>query len=215
MQIILKKTHLRDFEKQVKGIVNEAMTKTFAQMGALLLRESEILTEKIAQSPDFNSLKGKFVGEFGFTTEEVAQLDNILQVIKNNGPVTQISVKAGARHKTAILQWVDIEALKEHPLAQHDLTRLNPNTGQFELTETISWVEWLEEGETIRGYQFFKVTGGKFAKHSRSGQGLMRQIPGGLWQFEPTKIFETTGKRFNVKNLKRGFGLIFRSNLRA
>lgn len=210
--VSIKKQDLEAFRRQIRRIVSDAATKTFSQMGPLLLRESEILTSKIESSTDFQELSGRLVGEFGFTPEEVARIHSILPVIRQKGRVTNFVVKSTARNKQAILEWVDMDALKEHPLAQHDLTKYNPDSGQFELTETISWVEWFEEGATVRGYQFFKV-GGIFKKYSRSGQGLMRRQQGGIWMFEPTRLFDITARKYNIKNLRRGFGLLFRSNM--
>jgi hypothetical protein len=90
------------------------------------------------------------------------------------------------------------------------LTLLVPDNDitKTSITDIVSWIEWLEDGVTIRGFQFFKPNFTNIAR-SRSGEGLMREIPGSLFKIEPSRIFQKIEK--NIKKLsilKKGFGLV-------
>lgn len=174
---------------------------------ALFERQAEILTSLYVHSAEFLSLRTKLVGEFGFTSEEVAQFDNVAKVL-NSWPITKIEIISGLTVAGILLQWCDYDAFKEHPIAMHELTQYEPSIHAWSLTDTVSWVEWLEEGMTVRGYRFDPTQRGKF---SRSRAGLMRSGEGNIWTFQPTNILHRVSKMINIENnISKGFGLVFR-----
>jgi hypothetical protein len=107
--------------------------------------------------------------------------------------VTKVKKRLRARKPSIELQWVDFDKLKDHPIAQHPLTRFNRDSGQFENTGTIvSWIEWWEEGVTIRGHIFSRGNR-QNTQFSRSGQGIMQRRNGSFFMLEPTRVFERVG----------------------
>ena len=74
-----------------------------------------------------------------------------------------------------------------------------------DVIQVVSWIDWLENGVTVRGYDFDPNVPLNRRIFSRSQQGLMKENPGGMWQFRPTKLFERTAKSFNIEPIKNGF----------
>lgn len=195
-------------EAQVRRAIQNRMKKIFSKGDFLLQRQAEVFQQVFKNSEEFNSLKTKFKGEFGFTDQEVADLDKILTLlVPGNSEITTSKVNIRPSQFSMILQWVDFRKLKAHEFAQHELTRLDKAGNVIGITDIISWIEWLEEGATIRGYRFFRPKGvGK--NFSRSGEGLMRKKAGGVWMFEPTRIFERIAKEEDGDFLRKGFGIL-------
>lgn len=214
MDVVIK--NLNQLESTVKKSVMNRLKKVFEKGDVLLNEQAEVLRQVFANSEEFRSLKGKFKGEFGFTDEEVNNLDRILDLlVPGNNEITVSKIKLGPSQFIMSLDWVDFKKLAAHEYAQHELTKLSATGSVVSITDIISWVEWLEKGATIRGYQFFRPSGpagveGKTA-FSRSGEGLMKEKSGSAWTFEPTRIFERIAKEEeNGKFIKKGFGLLVR-----
>lgn len=197
----------------IRQAVDKRMTNIFARGGPLLIKQqAEILRNAFRDSPEFASIKTDMVGEFGFTNQEVANLDRILELlVPGNGPITISDIKASkGRPKSLMLKWIDFGKLKDHEFAQHALTRLD-NTGSItEVTDIVSWIEWLEEGVSVLGYTFSDAIGQK--GRSRSGEGIMQQQKGGSFTIQPSRVFERIadlGSRPGGLNIiKKGFGII-------
>ena len=207
----------REFEQFLKKEINKRMKLVVEDSEQFLIKQSDKLRDSFEKSQEFRDLQTRLVGEFGFTPEEVRDLPKILTLLvpNNSNNVTSIKLTRTNNEFAAILEWVDFDKLKQHPLAQHELTRLNPRTGQFEVTEIISWVDWLENGAVVRGYDFQPVQENfSFSKFSRSGKGIMRPVGGGLWQFQPTKVFDNIGQSFSQSDFRRGFGAVIRRRRR-
>jgi hypothetical protein len=207
----------QNFSAKIRRAVDRKMSNVFARGNLLLERQANILREAFASSPEFNEMKTSQLGQFGFTPEELAQLDKVLQLLvpgNHNITVSQIRTTPG-RSKLLLLQWVNFEELTKHPFTQHELTRLDEQGNVIEITDVISWVEWLERGATFRGFQFFKpggtFQGGQLSLRSRSGEGLMRKV-GGVFIIEPTRIFERLGsdRLLTLPTLQNGFGILVR-----
>lgn len=205
-------TNERQFERFLDQEIQKRMNEIIRRSDDFLFKQAELLRDRFESSNEFRDLSGRLVGEFGFTPEEVRNLSQILTLlVPRSNDVTTLKITQRGGVSLALLEWVDFDKLKEHPFAQHDLTRLNPRTGQFELTERISWVDWLENGAVVRGYNFERVSGNSPAREfSRSGQGIMRLSRSGFWQFQPTKVFENIGKTFSRSEFRRGFGVVLR-----
>ena len=202
-------------EAAVKRALLAKMKKIFTNGKFLLDAQAEILRDIFANSEEFNALKGKLQGEFGFTDEEVRNLDRILDLmVPGANEITVSKIKTGPGEFIMSLEWVDMKRLQAHEFAQHELTRLDETGKVVEITDIISWVEWLEDGATIKGYQFFRPSRAKSAAgidpgiFSRSGQGLMKKSNSNFWTFEPTRIIERIAKAENGDFLKKGFGLL-------
>lgn len=199
----------KDAELDIQFAVIQKLNRAIRspKMRQLFEKQAEILTSLYVYSGEFQAMKTRLVGEFGFTSEELAKLEGVSKVL-NSYPITKIEIISGLNIAGIILQWCDYDLFKEHPIAMHDLTQYEPSVNAWSLTETISWVEWLEEGITVRGYRFDPTQRGKF---SRSRQGLMRPTEGGLWVFEPTNILHRVADMLNIKkNIAQGFGLVFK-----
>ena len=205
----------QDLERQVKKAIDRKMRKAFTKGGEdLLTRYARVLRNTFANSTSYKDLKGRLVGEFGFTPTEVQNLDNILSLFVPSKSNPIVKIRTTDRRSSGfsmMLEWVDYPKLKDHNLAQHVLTRLDEDGNVVGITDVVSWVEWLEEGATIRGYTFTKpggTHGGKNTKdRSRSGKGLMRK-DGGIWTFQPTEILKNLAQGEDERFLKRGFGLL-------
>lgn len=202
----------QQFDQALIKEIGKKMQKIVLDSEKFLMKQADLLRDAFAGSQEFRDLSGRLVGEFGFTPEEVRNLKEILTLlVPGNNRVTTLKVTQRSSRFAAILEWVDFDKLKDHPLAQHDLTRFDPRTGQFKLTETISWVDWLENGAVVRGYNFSEVGGNNPGRaFSRSGQGIMRESRSGFWNFAPTKIFDGIGKKFSESEFRRGFGVVLR-----
>ncbi len=194
---------------QIRKAILAKMRRVFQSGEFLLNEQASVLRDAFAGSEEFRSLGGRLKGEFGFTDEEVANLDKILTLMTpaRGSPITISKVKTTGNKLSMLLEWVDFEQLKTHEFAQHALTRLDSSGQVVGVTDIISWVEWLEEGAAIRGYSFFRPRG-PAARFSRSGEGLMRKNRSNFWTFEPTRILETIAKRTDVKTLRKGFGIL-------
>lgn len=203
-----------NLEAQIRRAINKRLRKVFVNGNLLLKNQAEVLRTVFANSQEFNDIKTKFKGEFGFTDEEVGNLDRILNLLIPDGnEITVSRIKTGPSEFSMILDWVDFKKLKAHEYAQHELTRLDEAGQEIEITDIVSWVEWLEEGATIRGYQFFRPgrrqAGGKDpAAFSRSGEGLMKQSTSNFWTFEPSRVFEKIATDEKGNFLKKGFGIL-------
>lgn len=219
-EIIISNRAINSFEREIRKEVDKIFSTAFRRGGGLLLKnQAEVYRDLFKNSDEFRSLKTDLVGEFGFTKEEVFALDKILDLMVPEGnriTVNRIKSDIG-RPKEIILDWVDFEALKTHPFAQHDLTKLDRVSNTFVVQQTVSWVEWLEEGVTITGYTFSDKTRTDKGRFSRSGQGLMRKSKksSGNFIFRPTRVFENISRKaedFSI--LEKGLGLLLRSVIR-
>jgi len=187
------------FEKFILGEADRIVGEALEKMDAVMRKEAERLSNKVISSRSFQKLKTPaFIGRFGFTPQEVARLDQLEPLISGGDPViTNIEKNLRGNTKKIQLNWVDFEKLKKHQIAEHPLTKLTVqgNSFGFESTGTIvSWIEWWEEGVTIRGHIFTR--GNQFnAAFSRSGFGLMQTRTGSMFALRPTRIFELTGEQ--------------------
>jgi hypothetical protein len=200
MKIRLK---TKGVEAAIRKAVEGKMTRALGTLDKELQTEAARLAKLYASSATFKNLKTKLVGEFGFTPDELNKIDGILTHLIPPDSITWIDKNISGKSKHALLYWVDYEELKKSSTAQHELTKFNPATEQFELTEVVSWVEWAEEGVTIRGYIFDPTQRGKF---SRSRQGIMRQRAGGIWIFPPSRELHNLPDKEEAKifaNLER------------
>ena len=218
----IKVLNAQGFENAVREAVVQRMRSIFDTKAKFFLKEqAEILQQKFLSSEEFTALGGRLVGEFGFTPEEVNNLQRISSLlVPGSNDITVSKVKVAKGEYSMLLEWVDLAKLKEHEFAQHVLTRLDASGRVIGITDIVSWVEWLEEGATVRGY-YFSRPGGRFsgpageqvaaANFSRSGEGLMKKSQAGSWIFRPTRVFERIGKQTSKQDFKRGFGLLVRS----
>ncbi len=207
----------RDLEAFIKKEATKQVNRILQSSDKFLLKQAEILQEQIENSDAFRDLQGKLIGEFGFTPEEVFDLRRILTLlVPGSHGITNIKVGTRGETMFAILEWVDFKKLKAHPFAQHDLTRFDPVSKSFKLTETVSWVDWLENGQVIRGYVFNPISTGRdpSEKFSRSGRGLMQRSRSGAFEFKPTRVFSNRSRKFKRSELKRGFGAVLRATRR-
>lgn len=201
---------MQRFQKFILSETDKIITLALDKMDAVLFEQAVFLANKIKTSDEFTALKTPtLIGQFGFTPEEVARLDDLFPVIgpNSNNEVTSTRKTLTSRKKSAILQWVDFDQLKFHEVADHPLTKLNDVTGQFEETGIVSWIEWWENGVTVRGHIF---TRGNIRSEvfSRSGFGFMQQRGGSTFAIRPTRIFEKTGAQFGAnvaRNLQKAF----------
>lgn len=207
MKIEIKNTSSLD--AQIKKALGAKMRRIFTKAGPpLLKKQAEILSQTFANSREFQDLSGRFLGEFGFTPQEVANLNRVLSLLVPGGnTITTTSIKATGNDFLMVLDWVDFEKLKNHEFAQHVLTKLDKEGNEVGVTDIVSWVQWLEEGELFRGFQFFRP-GGRNAAFSRSGEGLMRKTTGNFFVIEPTRVFERIAKLEKGTALKKGFGIL-------
>lgn len=194
-KITISSRERKRFEKFVLEEASRVVEKAMAKMDAVMQKEAERLADKIISSRSFQKLKTPaFIGRFGFTPEEVSRLDQLGPLLVGSDPdITNIKKDIKGKNKSIQLNWVDFEALKTHQVAQHPLTKLNLDTGGFEQTGTIvSWIEWWENGVTVRGHVFTR--GNQFnSSRSRSGAGIMQTRTGSSFVMRPTRIFELTG----------------------
>ncbi len=204
---------LRNISKigtQIKKAISKKVGRIFLNGQELLNNQAKKLQLEFATSSEFEDIKTQMVGEFGFTPQEVAKLDRILDLMVPGGnDITTTQVKIGPGKFLMELNWVDFSKLKTHEFAQHELTKLDKNGNVISVTDIISWVEWLEEGETFRGFQFVKsggiLEGSAVSNRSRSGEGLMREVTGGVFAIEPTRVFEIIAKSEKGKFMKQEF----------
>ncbi len=209
--ITIKPGSIKQINSQVKrAAVSKKIRPVFKKgMPLLLKQQAEILKQSFASSTEFQELGGRLLGQFGFTPQEVSNLDRILTLlVPGDNEITFNIVKIGNTLE-AILQWVDFQKLKTHSFAQHALTKLDAQGNVIDITDVVSWVEWLENGVSIAGYQFFRPAG-RFSKFSRSGEGLMRE-KAGTFVLKPTRVFERTGRGAKKNFLKKGFGLLVKT----
>lgn len=204
-------------EADVKKAVLAKMRRVFRRAPFLLDQQAEILQQTFENSNEFQGLFGSERGKFGFTDQELTQLPRILKLLVPGGgnQITVKRVKTQGQSLQLILDWVDFEKLKTHEFAQHVLTRLDQSGRVVGITDVVSWVEWLEEGEVFRGFQFFRPSsrtgsqgGANPVAFSRSGEGLMRPSQGSFFRFEPTRVFQRIAKLENGKFFRRGFGVL-------
>ena len=211
----IRVTNKDTLQFQIEKAIAKKMDLVFAGAQELLQKQAQVYRDKFANSQEYQEIKSKMVGEFGFTPAEVAGLDRILELLVPGGNEITISfVDTVNRTKFMILEWVDFSKLKEHPLAQHELTKLNELGNVIGVTDVVSWVEWLENGETFHGFEFFRPNAANAAR-SRSGAGLMRRDSGGVFMLEPTRVFERIGNEADIDVLRKGFGLLVKKFGRA
>lgn len=203
----------REFERDAKLAIVRKMRRVFQKSAFLLDEQAEILQQTFASSEEFQSLSGRLKGQFGFTDAEVANLDRILRLlVPGSHGITVKRVKTTGNRFSIILDWADYAKLRDHDYAQHALTKLDAAGNVVRITDVVSWVEWLEEGVSIFGYQFFRPNSTNIA-FSRSGEGLMRPRDGSSFVFEPTRVFERIAKLEDGKFLRKGFGVVLRREL--
>jgi len=198
----------RELDLQIQNAIKSKMEGVFTKAQSLLIEQAKVYRDAFANSAEFNNMKTKLVGEFGFTPDELAGLDKVLDLLMPQNEVTTSFLDTVGSTKFLILEWVDYQKLKTHPLVQHPLTKLDKFGKVVSVTDVISWVEWLEEGVTVAGYSFFRPNN-KNIDRSRSKQGLMRKS-NGFFVIDPTRIFEKIGNEANNKVLRRGFGALVR-----
>ena len=196
LRVKIRGNDLRAFQTDALKIIKARVIRAMDKIDQFMFREAERLADVVKSSQEFRDLKTPLlIGRFGFTPDEVAKLDTIFPLIgpSNNNQITKVKKRLGGRVPNIELNWVDFDRLKEHPTAQHPLTRFNRDSGQFERTGTIvSWIEWWEEGVTIRGHLFSR--GNQLnSQFSRSGQGIMQKRGSSFFMLEPTRIFEKVG----------------------
>lgn len=203
----IKVNNKQELEFQIQKAIKRKMDLVFDDGKKLLIEQAKVYRDKFANSTEYQNIKTKFVGEFGFTPQEVAGLDRILDLmIPGNNDITISFFDKVGTSQFLILEWVDFEKLKKHPVTQHELTRLNKDGNVIGITDIISWIEWLEEGVTVAGYSFFKPNQNNVG-FSRSREGLMRKA-GGFFSIEPTRILKKIESESNINVLKKGFGLL-------
>ncbi|MHA2341936.1 MAG: hypothetical protein ACXADW_08655 [Candidatus Hodarchaeales archaeon] len=204
-------------ESVIKRSIKERMKRVFSQGESLMLGQAQILRREFENSAEFKDLKGRLIGEFGFTPEEVQKIDRLLTLLVPGGnEITVTKIQNGPNRFLMQLDWVDFEELKAHEFALHLLTKLDADGKVESITDIISWVEWLEEGATVRGYEFFRpgtgliggARGTPAVNFSRSGEGLMRRRNSGFWTFEPTRVFERIALAEKGDFFKKGFGIL-------
>ena len=188
------------FEREIRQALQRRLAQELERAtNRVLEREIAEIARAIEASPEFQALGGRLQGEFGFTDAEVAALPQIFSLLIPGTPgsvVEIVSQGTGSSQQTTAR--LDLDRLKAHPLAQHDLTNTR-GPGQ-----TISWVEWLEEGVTIFGYVFDdRLEFTRRTPPSRSGEGLMIPTAGGIWVSEPTFIFERSFDRLNQNEVEQ------------
>lgn len=199
-----------DIQEQVEKAIRRKMKQVFKEAEKVFIQNANALRDTFKDSEEFRSLKGRLRGEFGFTPEEVEGLDRILELMVPGGnEITLTKITFGTEY-SIILDWVDYAKLKEHPYAQHELTKLDGDGSVESITDVVSWVEWLEEGHSVVGYYF---TRGNIVSdpYSRSGFGLMKKHPTAGWVFQPTRILESIAAAEDGKFIKKGFGAIIKS----
>jgi len=193
------------FERKLKEIINNKQKQVIKDLEKYLVKVNEMLGDKFAESKEFKDIKGSLRGEFGFTDSEVTDIDRVINIIKTDKKITKIR----ANRDTVVLEWIDFDALKNHEVAQHDLTKLNSKTDAFEVVQTVSWVDWLENGLSITGYAF-EDGGGKF---SRSKEG--RMVEGtGLFKLPRTKIFDKIARSISKKEVSAGIATILQRKMK-
>jgi len=173
------------------------LEKKANSIGKAIAREAQKEFEKkIAElnnaflsSRDFRDIKGKLQGEYGFTNEEVAGLDNIVDAMERSSKVTKDDT-------SFIIEYVNLKDLYGQPEASHSLSNAK-GPG-----ETISWAQWLEEGASIVGYSFDS----RNSKSSRSGKGVMEE--GGAWRLRPTRAFSKIAKNLDLGDLRNMMTLV-------
>ena len=202
MRLIIDEDELN---RKLFRIVEKKQKQLLKDFEKYLVRQNKILGDKVLKAPEFRQIKGSLKGEFGFTDEQIDALNGIINTIKNDQDITRIVVGPDR----VALEWVDFEALKAHPIAQHKLTQFNPETKQFDLEQIVSWVDWLENGLSITGY-VFEEGGGKF---SRSGEGRM-QKGNGVFRLPKTKMFETIAQSVKDKEIISGISVILSKKAR-
>jgi len=194
--LIIKPASLRIATNQAIKAVEKIMVVALNKMDDLLFKEAERLAVQLRDTPEFQELKTPMlIGQFGFTPAEVARLDDLLGVVapSANTEITNVKKSLSGKRKSIVLNWVDFDKLKGHQVAEHPLTRINPRDQSIiDDGQVVSWIEWWEEGVTIRGHIFTR--GNQFSQpFSRSLQGLMQERSGGTFAIRPTRVFERLG----------------------
>lgn len=192
-------TNLSKLENKIKKVMNKKTNQLVRDLEEFLINVNELLGNRFAESKEFNEIKTSLRGEFGFTSEEVAELDEIINVIKNDKSITRIR----ANSNRIILEWVDFEALKKHPAALHPLSKKQKGSNKFDVSDVVSWVDWLENGLSITGY-VYKEEG---KKASRSESGVMRRSSQ-TFRLRKTKVLEKLAKTITKTKIKAGIAVI-------
>ncbi len=214
MQIHFPKSSIHQTQQDIRRIVSlRANAATMAVYQTLKL-SSIFLVHKIATSPEWNELTSKLIGEFGFAPYETSKFNEALTAIipslNDNTAISNIEIlsRPGNGIKKAILNWVDWNQLAWGDIGEHKLTHWDSKSKTFQTTSIVSWLDWLEDGVIIAGYDFEPDI--PFSKRffSRSKEGLMKE--GALWSFAPTKLFERTANTFDSTPIKQEFVKAFR-----
>lgn len=180
--------NLDQFEKFLDkklGKIAKAFTKEAEQE---FKSQIDRLNRSFLSSKAYRDVKGSLAGEYGFTKNEIAALDNIIDAM------TRVSSQSKT-DDSFVIQYVNLEDLHAQPEAQHALTSKYG-------TDVISWTRWLEEGVSVLGYSFSPEGG----KDSRSGKGIMKK--GGAWQLRPARGFTKLRNNLELSELKKKMSLV-------
>jgi len=211
MKLTISGQQWRHADREIKDLVSKRLDVALESTRKLLFTEAARMTHEILGSSAWSALTGRLVGEFGFTPWEV---DDLIEITRYMLPgvtkMTTLDAKIGVGNRYVILNWVDFEALSTSPFAMHELTKFNKKTKHHDVTQVVSWVDWLENGVTVRGYEFDDDITIKNSIFSRSRKGLMKATEGGMWSFEPTNIFHKTADGFNPEIMKKNLALVVR-----
>jgi hypothetical protein len=207
-KIVVSRAERKRFSDFAVRHADKIMRLAIARMDKILFEEAEKLADRVRESEEFKALKTPtLIGQFGFTPQEVANLDNLFPVIQGGDKsITNVKVKTMTKIKSAILNWVDFAKLKDHPVAEHELTSFDARSRTFSVDQIVSWIEWWEEGVTVRGHIFTR--GNELNRSfSRSGLGIMMPRSGGFFLLRPTMIFQKTGAQSGEikQRLQRSF----------
>jgi len=139
---------------------------------------SSILIKYITDQPEYGSLmNGQLQYEFGIT-DPANRLSEILDTIKNGAVINNkpIIIKGGQ-----IIGGIKIQMVKKD---FSDLLSLGGSSFATEKGSQLNWLQWLLlEGDSVIISDHVFIFGPNRA--SRTGLGIMREIPGGLWRVPP------------------------------
>lgn len=191
MKFKVSQREQRRFETAVLRKSKEIVIAAMDKLDEFMFNEAERLATALVNTDEFRRLQTPvLVGKFGFTPSEVSRLGEVANVVARDRSVTMVNKRLRGNRPKVELRWVDFDELRQHPVGDHPLTRLNPETLRFEDTGTVvSWIEWWEEGVTIRGH-VFNPGNRRALQFSRSGRGIMQASAGSLFMIEPTRVFE-------------------------
>ena len=176
--------NLDAFESFFNKKLDSIAKKITRQAKAEFSKKIDELNKAFLNSSDYNNIKGSLLGEYGFTSEEVSALDNIVDAMNRVSDIESTDT-------SYVVQYVNLEELHKQPEAAHSLF-VSPDSG-----EQVSWTRWLEEGASVLGYSFSDDQ----SKSSRSGKGTMKA--GGGWRLRPTRAFSEIAKKVGIDDVKK------------